>query len=128
MWYLRANRQRTGIMTIPVLLFGESYLFVVDSGAGHSLISTSLANYHQLPLLQAIQWSDPAGTRISSPRARVPLQLGGNGGLEILTTALVVDIPARFGIDGFLGADVLRQYDVTLEEAMLVLGQRVTLR
>ncbi len=110
------------------MLFGDSYLFVVDSGAGHSIIDRRLAEHHHLPLLQAMQWSDPAGTHTSSPRARVPLQLGGKGGLEIVTTAFVVAIPPRFGIDGFIGADILRQYDVTLEEAMLVLSQRVTLR
>jgi len=56
------------------------------------------------------------------------LQLGGIGGLEIVTTVLVPTIPLSYGVKGFIGADILRQYDVTLEEAMLVLGPRVIVR
>jgi hypothetical protein len=127
-WHLQANRHRSGLLTIPVFLFGRTYTFLVDTGAGHSVIDRNIVDFHQLPLMQEVQWADVVGTRISSPRVRMPLQLGGKDGLEIIVTPLVVAIPPQHGFDGYMGADILRQYDVTLEEAMLVLGQRVTLR
>jgi hypothetical protein len=43
----------------------------------------------------------------------------------MISNALVVTIPMTFGVKGFIGADVLQQFDVTLEEAMMRLMQRV---
>lgn len=126
-WHIRADRTRTGLMTIPVQLFGNRYDFLIDSGAAYTLLSEEITQLNELPLLQAVPWVTPSGVRTTSPRARVPLQLGGNGGIEVIVNALVVPIPLTFGVQGFLGADVLRQYDVTLEENLLRLSQRVKL-
>ena len=115
-------------MTISVSVFGDVLDFLIDSGSTYSLLDRRVAEEHAVPLLQEVSWVDAAGMRTVSPRARVPLQLGGIGGLEIVTTVLVPTIPLSYGVKGFIGADILRQYDVTLEEAMLVLGPRVIVR
>lgn len=56
---------------------------------------------------------------------RVPLQIGGPGGIEMINTALVTAIPPTFGVKGFIGIDVVRQFDILIEEAMIHLTQRV---
>jgi len=124
-WHIQARRTRNGLLIVPVVLFQLPYNFLVDSGATYSIIDRSIAEEHDLPLLQGVQWSAPGGERTQSPRARVPLYVGGQGGIEVVTNALVVSLAESFNVDGFLGTDVLRQFDVTLEEAMVVLRQRV---
>lgn len=110
---------------MPVTVFGDRYDFLVDSGSVHSLISQSIADAHQLPLLQTVGWASPSGERTQSPRVRLPLRIGGPDGIEMISNALVVAMPVTFGVKGFIGADVLRQFDVTMEEAMVRLAQRV---
>jgi predicted aspartyl protease len=124
-WHVRARRTRTGLMTVPVVLFQLPYVFLVDSGAAYSIIDQHIAEEHELPLLQAVPWMAPGSERTQSPRARVPLSVGGRDGIEVVTNALVVALPDAFNVDGFLGADVLRQFDVTLEAKLMVLRQRV---
>lgn len=53
-WHIPARRLRTGLLTVPVALFGTRYDFLFDTGSAHTLISQSIADAHQLPLLQAI--------------------------------------------------------------------------
>ncbi len=126
-WHIQARRFRTGLISVPVTLFQMPYHFLIDSGASYSIIDQSIVDEQELPLLEAVPWFAPSGARTISPRVRAPLYIGGSGGIEIVTDALVVSLPDTFGIDGFIGADILRQFDVTIEEAMVILRQRVSM-
>jgi hypothetical protein len=60
-WHIRARRTKTGLLIVPVAIFGDRYDFLVDTGTVHSLISQSIADAHQLPLLQSVTWASPSG-------------------------------------------------------------------
>jgi predicted aspartyl protease len=92
------------------------FLLIIDSGAGHTVISPAAAARLSLDLTQPLRTGLLAGVGQSPPVPIVRLdevRVGASavGGLG----AAVYALPAAVGADGLLGLNFLRRFRVTLE-------------
>jgi hypothetical protein len=109
---------------VEVTLQGKSYLFWVDTGAGMTVLSSTVAKRCQVPMSAERDASTTAATGkelsigygvIDSLRFG-PVTVLHHPCLVIDSSQLVFDIPGipRFHIDGIIGWNLLQEFSVTI--------------
>jgi len=105
-----------GLLLIPVMVQGQDFEFLIDTGAAYTALSKELMallgvriNPSQTMLIAPAQ-----GSAFRAPLLTIAdLRIGGFRLPNV--TAIVLEFPPILKIDGILGMNVLRQFRMTIE-------------
>ncbi|WGH76791.1 aspartyl protease family protein [Tenacibaculum tangerinum] len=109
---------------IPVSIEGKEYKFILDTGAPN-IISNEINNLISPELIQTIPVSDASGKKENLKVVSVKKLMLGN--IEFINTAtLVYDLNSNpifkcFGIDGFIGSNMLRKSIIQIDSKKKIL-------
>ena len=105
-----------GLLLVPVMVQGQDFEFLIDTGAAYTALSQELAAFLGIR-------SNPSQTMLIAPargstfRASLltiaDLRIGGFRLLNV--TAIVLEFPSILKIDGIVGMNVLQQFRMTIE-------------
>ena len=113
----------SGYIPVEVRINGKGpYTFVIDTGAGASIIRQDIAVALGLPIIAKGRITTGSNAKAAAKiRTANTLQIGAAALNNV--TLYAVDLPAEFSGEGILGADFLAQFIVTVDYE----HQRVTL-
>lgn len=110
---LKTSEDDADRMTVPVMIDGKGpFLFIVDTGADHTVISRELAAALKLPAGPSVDLNDTAGVGVVGTASIDTLRVGPKTATHL--TAPVLS-RADIGADGMLGIDALRGQRVVLD-------------
>lgn len=123
---LAVTLKKKGHVVVKILVNGQPRTFMVDTGCQRSVISKKLAEELQLSKLLNDSLTNSLGqTVVSSTSLLNSVQAGA---LRVTNLPVGVVSMWSFGVDGALGWDVLRQFNVTFDykNRQLILRKPIT--
>jgi clan AA aspartic protease (TIGR02281 family) len=104
------------LLLVPVMVQGQNFEFLIDTGAAYTALSKELAAFLSIRIhpSQTILIAPAQGNTFKVPLLTIAeLRIGGFRLLNV--TAIILEFPPLLKIDGLLGMNVLRQFRITIE-------------
>ena len=100
----------------PVSVEGQSFEFLVDTGAAYTALSKDVIALLDIPVdpQRVLEIAPAQGKTFKAPVITIQeLSIGGFRMADV--AAVVLDFPQELKIDGILGMNVLRRFRLTIE-------------
>jgi hypothetical protein len=108
----------SGAIGVPVVVNGQGpFMFLLDTGASHTTVSSELAKTLRLPAVAQVRVATTAGIDLR-PVIRLEHMNVGSARVEALMPSVAAAVQLRgieTGIDGIVGQDFLERFDYTLD-------------